>query len=167
MMISENPSEFKSQRFDWKTQPLKESNHDFSSFSNKNGPSVTDILSGETKTVFSKEMGPSSMDHNSSNNGYGQFKFKFSTYQQLGGLSCFSKFLVYFLFILLISILPILYIVYKETGYEGLSGFDEQWFAAVYLIYIPLGATFILFLIGQVFAGVLAYPYSNSLLNSG
>ena len=33
------------------------------------------------------------------------------------------------------------------------------------LIYIPLGASFLLFLIGQFLAGIVAYPYSSSFFN--
>ena len=70
------------------------------------------------------------------------------------------------MFLLLILALPALQVFFLlDTEVQGPDFIYSDWFNLLYLVYIPLLATFILFLIGRWFTGVFAYPYSSSLFN--
>ena len=92
------------------------------------------------------------------------YKFDFSTQSELGAVSCCTKLFIYLLFIVLLCFLPAIKVYYQESKDEA-AFLEENWYPFLNLIYVPLGASFILFLVGQFVAGIVAYPYSSAFFN--
>ena len=90
----------------------------------------------------------SSLNYSANAMSPASFQFDFSSHHKLGALSCLCKFLIYFIFIVLILALPGIKVYFTYEPDQEPDFMEDPWYQFVYLVYVPLLASFFLFLIG-------------------